>query len=357
MIYYSGKELFDRGYFLNFLKGPRGVGKTFLMKKRSTVRAVKKKSQFIWLRRYGTELDKDFRESFYRNIIKAANDPKAEMSEEDREELKDMHYQLEKNQIFASTKSYNGKDPIGYYYALSKTQAKKSVDYPIVNDVIFDEYIIKAKSTLHYLPNEFTTFMEFISTVTRLSRGKHVYCIGNNISFTDPYSLAFNMRPTKQRFTVYTNPANGKKNVCQEMYRNPEFENAMYNTEFGQIVQGTLYGAYAVENEALEDNLDFVAKKPPNALWRLGIRYCGVYIGFYLDMNEGRLYASRNYDRTSNRLYSLTREDHTLNTFLISNRKNMFMLRELASMFQHGDLYFEDVQLKTICLEMLQYIL
>lgn len=350
-IYYDGTDLLNRALFLNFIKGERGNGKTFYFKRRAIKRFITKKRQFIWLRRYKTEIDNAFRKSFLDDIIEASYNPDVVMSDSERKMWQTLKWKLSGNIITIND------ERAGYYYALSTTSGKKSTPYPKVDELIFDEYLLKPKTPYHYIPEEVTTFLEFVSTVCRLRDNFKAFCIGNNMSWSDPYSLYFGMKPTKQRFTKYRNPYNNIANVLMEITNCEAYRKRMYSTQFGQLVEGTQYGKYAIDNDSLTDNLDFIKPKSRNSYFRFAIRYNGMYIGFWLDQNEGRMYASRKYDKTSKRLYSLTREDHTLNTYLIVNRRNLFYLRELLLMFANGELYFEDFQVKNNCLEMLQYLI
>lgn len=337
---YNSRELTDRGYFMNFLKGTRGVGKTFHFKVKCVLSFLQTGEQFIWLRRYKTELKQDFCNSWFSDVLAACNDPDADLTEKQKRILASTNVELKNGNILINHKLG------GYYFALTQSLTKKSVAYPDVTRLIFDEYLIPRGSAYHYLQSEFIQFMELVSTIGRTRNNFHVFCIGNNLSWTDPYSIALGMRPTNKRFTPIKNPITGKANICMEMYYDPEFEKIMNDTAFGQIVMGTEYGDYAIKNISLDDNNDFIKPRSKDAELRFAIRYNGQYYGVWLDRKEGYIYFSRAYDKQSTHIYALTREDHTLNTYLVNNYRNCFMMKELRYMYANRAVYFEDYQVK-----------
>lgn len=348
---YSGQPLLERGYTINLIKGPRGPGKTFFYKKRGIMRGyADPNKKMIWLRRYKTELDAEFKEKFLKDIVEAANDPDSDFTNYERKLFRNPHIEFKHKQIF-----FNDKH-IGYFMPLAVTSGKKSNPFPDCSDIYFDEYLLHRKSQYHYLPDEFTTFMEFYSTVARARPNVRAYLIGNNMSWVDPYSIALGMRPTKTRFTAYTNPANGKANVLLEVYNDPEYTAAMYKTAIGEIVQGTAYGDYAFDNTALDANGEFIAQKTKDAVFRFAIRYQGQWIGFWRDQKLGYMFVNRSVDLSSPCCYSLTRDDHTLNTYLVTQRRSVYNLRELAAMYKYGAVRFADEQVKAIALDIFEYL-
>lgn len=337
---YDGTPVLDRGCPLNLLKGQRGVGKTFFYKKRGITRGYKDGKKFVWLRRYETEIDTKFRNDFLADIIKAANDPLSEFSDADRKLFHAPEYSLKNGDI-----TFNGKH-VGYYRALSKQAQNKSTSFHDVDDLYFDEYLIMPGSNLHYIPDEYSKFLELYSTIARTRPGFHAYLIGNNMSWADPYTLALRIKPTKDRFTKIKNPANNKTIALLEMYTDRQFADALYKTAFGQLVQGTQYGNYAIENESLTDNEDFIAQRSPTSYFRFALRYNGIYYGFWLDQQQGIMYVNTKCDHTSPNIYSLNRDDHTINTYLITHKRSIYVMRELATLYKTGNLYFDTVTTK-----------
>ena len=77
-----------------------------------------------------------------------------------------------------------------------------------------------------------------------------------------------------------------------EMDSATDFKNKVYETRFGKIIEGTTYGNYAVENEFLLDNDEYVEKKPNTAIYQLTLAYNGKYYGLYYDLVRQLMYCT-----------------------------------------------------------------
>lgn len=331
--YYSNGQLLSYHKLLNFLIGHRGVGKTYDFKKWAIKDFIKTGSQFVWVRRY-----------------------KAETKEQCTNEymLEDIRGCFPKNKLSMKGSETNGEiladgKVAGYYLTLSVSSKYKSRPFPRVDKIIFDEFLID-KSTYRYLKNEVVVFLDLIETIFRdRDNVKGVYCIGNNISFTNPYFLYFHILPFNQRFYK-------RDQVICENYKNQIYIENKKNTRFGKLIAGTQYEKYAVENNTLLDTDTFIAPRSPNAKFKFYVSYKSNKIGFWTDMNEGIMYACREYDPTTYAKYCLTKEDHEPNLFLIKNIKNTH-INDLKFMFQNGLLRFSDGQVKNLCYEILAYFI
>lgn len=74
-------------------------------------------------------------------------------------------------------------DPIGYVFSLAQSQRYKSISYPTVSTVVFDEFMSRAG----YLPNEFAQFTEILSTIIRQRDNVKVVMLGNTVNRYCPY--------------------------------------------------------------------------------------------------------------------------------------------------------------------------
>lgn len=76
-------------------------------------------------------------------------------------------------------------NPFAYRFALTDEEHKKGTGYPLITTILFDEFITRS----YYLPNEFITFMNILSTVIRLRDNAKIFMCANTIN---KYSLYFN---------------------------------------------------------------------------------------------------------------------------------------------------------------------
>ena len=74
-------------------------------------------------------------------------------------------------------------DPIGYVFSIAQSQRYKSISYPTVTTIVFDEFM----SRQGYLPNEFAQFTELLSTIIRQRENIRVILLGNTVNKYCPY--------------------------------------------------------------------------------------------------------------------------------------------------------------------------
>ena len=335
--WYDKGQLLSYKMFFNIVIGNRGGGKTYGFKTWAIDDFLKTGRQFVWLRRYGTEIEL-MRKSFFEDIAQK--------------------YPAHKFEIKGNKKAgkfYVDNKLMGFYFALSTSSIAKSSSYPLVDKIIFDEFLIMG-NTYKYLSEEVVLLLEFIETIFRNRENdpkaiqpRGVYLAGNNITIANPYFLYFNIKPFKQRFYI-----DKVKGLLVEQYSNKSFIETKKQSHIGKLTAGTTYAEYAIENKSYLDNDKFIAKKPSNASFNCAIDYKGKTYGFWLDYKNGNMYVNMQYDPDSYNHFSLTKEDHSINTFLIKNINNTY-LRNVVWLFRAGCMYFENQQIKAQAYEILSY--
>lgn len=244
--FYDFGPILSRNATYNFVVGARGVGKTYGAKKKAIKDFIKRGDQFIYLRRYNTEL-------------KGA---KTTLVADIQHEFPSHTFRLQGDELQA--KPANDDDAkwqtMAYFVALSKSQQKKSVSYPKVKTIIFDEFIID-RGAVHYMPNEAKAFNDFYSTVDRYKDKTKVFFLANTVSIMNPYFIDWDIRPKNDEewVTVY----NGF--ICAHFPRAEDFTAEVYETRFGQFINGTEYADYAVGSEFADNHDTLVAPKTPTA--------------------------------------------------------------------------------------------
>lgn len=335
--WYDKGPLLSYKMFFNMLVGNRGGGKTYGFKTWSIDDFLKTGKQFIWVRRYGTEID-EMRKTFFDDIIKK--------------------YPNHKFLCKGSKKSgkfYIDDKVCGFYFALTTSAIAKSSSYPNVDKIIFDEFLIIGK-TYHYLEDEVVLLLEFIETIFRdrendptAIQPRGVYLLGNNVTIANPYYLYFNVKPFKQRFYI-----DKSKELLVEQYTNKAFIEAKKQSRIGKLTANTTYAEYSIENKSYLDNDKFIASKPSKCTFNCAIDYKGKTYGFWLDYKQGNMYVNYQYDPDSLNHYSLTKDDHSINTFLVKNLNNTY-IKNIVWLFRAGCMYFENQQIKSQVYELLSY--
>lgn len=329
--YYNKDALFSYRAFLNFSISERGLGKTFSAKCWCVDDFKKNGKRFAWVRRYNSELSGDKKtktegcvKTFFKKLQK--------------------YYPKDKFKIKGNHAFINDKDA-GVFLSLSTSQSMKSVDFPDVNKIIFDEFIIQKNKALTYLGNEVTLFLDLISTIFRpitdengndTSKSK-VWLLANAITFANDYFYYFNIKPFHSHFYH-----DKKRGIVVEQCENKAYREAVRKTDFGKLIAGTDYEKFAIDNEYMLDNEEFIGRKSPNAQLYFNVRYDGNEWGIYAD--NYYVYVTWKVDRTRP-FYAFTNKDHKLDSLLIKSvRGTKFEI--LIRNYQMGLVKCENIMIK-----------
>lgn len=319
-IYYNGNTLLSKNALINFIIGERGNGKTYFFKKWAIKDFIKNKNEWIWLRRYDTEFD-DI--SLYFNDI--------------AHEFPNVEFKV------GSGKFYINGEVAGYYFPLSKHLTKKSIPYPNVNKIIFDEFIIP-KGNYHYLPKEVDVFFETVETIARL-RDVRCFLVANAVTEINPYFTYFNLK-LEGRFTR-------QGDILVEKTESADYREVKKDTRFGKVIAKTDYGKYAINNEFVNDNHDFIMKRTENAKILFNININGKLLGIWCDYKNGKLFASFKTD-TEQVTICFTTDDMKPNYLMLNSRSNN--LKVLKNAISYGYLYYESFKVKTYMLEVIKLL-
>jgi hypothetical protein len=228
--YYSLGSLLSHNGTYNFLVGARGLGKTFSSKKRAISNYLKNNEQFIYLRRYESEL-KVAKHTLFTDLV---------------DEFPGYEFRANGDALLIRQKPEDMQQKVkwdicGYAIALSKAQQKKSVSYHNVTLIVFDEFIIE-RGAVRYLPSEAKLFNDFYSTVDRYQDKTKVLFLANSISIMNPYFLEYDIKPSPNK--EWVKKYNGF--IVAHFPTAEAFANSVYKTKFGQFIKGTEYADYAV---------------------------------------------------------------------------------------------------------------
>lgn len=327
-MWYDKAQLLSHNKILNMVLSNRGGGKTFHFTRWGIDDFKKTGNQCVWVRRYQTEIDEMLLNGKFFDAVRE-------------------YYPGDELTIDGNLGMVNGEVAF-YFIALSTSRQLKSNNYPNVNKIIFDEFIID-KGRVQYLKSEVEVFLDLYETVARLRDNVRAVLLANSVTIVNPYFLFWNIKPdTRKRFTV-------QGQICVEFFTDADFIAAKKKTRFGELVYGTRYADYAIENQWLLDNNTFIAEKTEKAEFMLGMKYNGIMYGFWVDYREGLIFVNRQYDPSSYALYCLTREDHDTNTLLIKSLGENKRVQRIVFAFRNGLIRFEDMQVKNQFYEFIGY--
>ena len=322
-MWYSYNKVLSYNAMLNFILGERGVGKSYGIKKYVINRFKKKNRQFIYLRRYQTELDKSLKDNeFFKDIAK------------------DPDFKNDKFTIKGDKFLVNGKIA-GYAIPLSKASIFKSVPFPNVDIIIFDEFLID-NQTYKYLHDEPEKLLDFMETVGRL-RDIQTFMLGNSITIVNPYFDYFNISlPYNSDIKTFKNGLILINYIKNEVYREVK-----HNTKFGKLTEGTPYADYAIDNKMLLDNNNFIKKKSKTSKFFYSLLINNHKYGVWLDYDDGSMYICKSFNENNPVLIAFNTKDHNEMTILAKTKsvfwKNLIQHYELSKLFFENQLIKSDV--------------
>lgn len=330
-IYYDISNTLTYNALFYFIIGERGVGKTYSAKKFCIRRFLKTGEQFVYLRRYKTELSES-----------VGDEKEAKFFKKIKSEFPDHKFKVSGDKLYCDNKI------CGYALSLSTALILKSAEFDKVKTIIFDEFIIDGGSSYHYFRNEVEQFLEFYESIARL-RDVRVLFLANAISITNPYFTYFNI----------TLPY-GNKNIKTfkdgliliEYIKNLVYREVKKKSKFGRIIEGTKYSEYAIDNKFLRDNKSFIKKKDKKSKFFFIVVYNSIYYGVWRDFENGSIFISKDYDPKCPILFSFTPDDHNEKTIYTRFNNNGF-LKSIVENYRLGNLFFENQQIKNIFSELI----
>lgn len=334
-MYYELSKILSYNAFLNFLIGERGVGKTYSSSKFVTKQFIKKGYEFVYIRRYKTELSKSIPQ-FYEALNKNIG--------------LDLEPELKGHNLYTKGNKFYVDDKIaGYGLTLTTAQDFKSTNFSRVKYIIFDEFIIE-EGQKHYLKNEVENFLGLIETIARMN-DVVILMLGNAVTVTNPYFLYFDINlPYGNDIATYKDGL-----ILVQYMRNEAYREAKKVSKFGKLVDGTEYSSYAIDNNFRLDNKNFIEKKTGTSKIAFSFKYRENIYGVWFDYNEGKIFVSNDYD-PNGMMLSCTLEDHMPNTMLLSAAKNYNSFKQFIKNYQLGNVYFESIKIKNTTRELIKTI-
>ena len=235
---------------------------------------------------------------------------------------------------------------MGYTMALSTSNILKSTSFDGVTTIIFDEFIID-KGCYHYLQNEVEQLLDLVETVARL-RNIRVIFLGNAISITNPYFTYFNLSlPYNSDIKTFKDGL-----ILVNYIKNEQYRKVKHESNFGQLIEGTAYSKYAIDNEFLRDSKAFIKKKTKDCKHYFCLKYKNRMFGFWLDYKTSVIYVSYDYDPNCPIKYTVDTDDHDEQTVLLALRTSAYF-KSVINHYRMGLLCFENMQIKGLIMQIL----
>lgn len=317
MRYFDINKALSYNKLFTFIVGERGNGKTYGALNYVKQRKIKYDEEFIYLRRYKTELKK----------VNTLFDP--------------LNMNDEKNFIRESKgKFYINDEYFGFAHPLSTTNIQAGISTPKVQTIIFDEFLMK-QGVYRYLNNEVEDyFLHFWNTIDRY-RGVRVIFLANAYSSINPYFSYFNINLDEKQVYV-----DGDIMVyrCNEV----EYREAVSKTRSGELLKKTNYGKFAIDNEFKLDNYDFISEKTSDARFQCDLILDGKSCGVWRSPLTQNIFLCNKHGcyGEATRKYALSTNDLKGASIFVKNLKGIPELEYISRMYRYGKVFYEDLEIK-----------
>ena len=322
--WYSYNRLLSHNGFINVVLSGRGMGKSYASKKMIIDDFIKKGTQSVYVRRTKVELDKA-KKTFF-NDIKLA-------------------YPNREFKIDGDVGLMDG-DVIVHFIPLSTSNNLKSASYPNVSKIFFDEYIITQTSHSRYLKNEMILFYDLIETVFRKRTNTKVIIMSNAVSFVNPLFTDLNIEPNpNKRFQKFCDNL-----VVLELYSNENFVKEKLDTPFARLIANKEYGKYAIGNNVLEDNNEYIIPKKYDSIWsyHITLKNQDFIVAVWVDYVNDKYYVDKNVhtDSTTHNYHILKDDVSKGYNYLGAFRNKEWRIKHLKLAYSEGNVYYCSQEVK-----------
>ena len=173
--------------------GERSNGKTYSSLDYALDNYLKTGEQFAYIRRWGEDIRKKQLSQLF-----AAHAENGQISRLSKLEWTGMDYTSGKFRLTKADgegKLIVAEDICGYAFDLNAMEHYKSISFPRVTTIIFDEFL----SRTGYLPNEFILFTNVISTIVRQRNNVKIIMLGNTVNKSCPYFTEMGLSHVKEQ--------------------------------------------------------------------------------------------------------------------------------------------------------------
>lgn len=180
--YYSMKNLLSKGCVYNVMIGERSNGKTFQVHDYSLEDYKENGNQLGLIRRWDTDFTGKRGQTMFDGIVNEGRVKYYFGDKWDGITYYSSRWFLSKFDRILGKKILDDT-PFAYGFAINTAEHDKSTSYPKIKTVFFDEFLTRNG----YIPDEFITFQNIISTIVRDRNDVKIFMAGNTVNKYCPY--------------------------------------------------------------------------------------------------------------------------------------------------------------------------
>ena len=317
----------------NFINGERSIGKSYTTQKFIIKRALERGQEFVYIVRTQDEKKKKILETAFEKVTQKVFGNI------------DFNYSTEEMwQEYENEDGLKEHKTLGYCIALTEYIKIKKRSFPNVKYIMFDEYMLEENQVISYVNgwNEPDLFLSIYHTIDRESDRVICFLLGNNTSFYNPYHMhkAFNI-PHINKGQIW----HSENVLFQWATSTAELKKEKAKSKFVKMIESTKYGDFSVNGQYVDDNTEFVEKRPANTLHNFSFSDNNETYGVWCSKEKGKIYVSDKYDPSCKLNFAFNLNDHKENT-LLTKDKNNTLLKWFAKNFKMGNVKFETMEIK-----------
>lgn len=191
--YYSLKNILSKNAQYNMIIGERSNGKTYACLYYGLKEYVNTGKTMALIRRW----KEDFRGKRGQHMFDAlvSNNAVSKLTKDQYKTVVYYNGQWWLANFDEKTQTYiKDSQPFCYGFSLSDVEHDKSISYPTVTTIVFDEFLTRG----YYLQDEFILFMNTLSTIIRQRDDVKIFMLGNTVNKYCPYFNEMGLSHIKQ---------------------------------------------------------------------------------------------------------------------------------------------------------------
>lgn len=193
ILYYSLDDILSRKAQYNVIIGERSNGKTYAVLKHGLENYVKTGKQLAIVRRYVEDIRGKRGSQFFEalnsnNVVSDLTKGRYTFVKHVNRKFYLAYYDEDLNKDILDNR------PCAFSFALNEMEHDKSTSYPDVTTIMFDEFLTRDR----YLRDEFTVFMNVVSTIVRLRDDVTIFMLANTVNKYSPYFEEMGLRHINQ---------------------------------------------------------------------------------------------------------------------------------------------------------------
>lgn len=346
-LYYNPEQVIRSGKFINFILSTRSKGKTFAFSRYCIKKFIEDGSQFIYMRRFVDECDlgcstffDEVSEKFPGHTFKLGS---FEVNEAKKERGQKIGLKI-------TTFLIDGK-VAGYGVPLQRVGKVKSVKFTNVKTLFFDEFLPDTNQFLGGIQNSLKDpflFFSFVSTVARgggevFRSDLRCFLTANTISIANPYFIYCNLTHLIRPESKLIKTDDG---YLIQIIKDKGIMNEVLKSEAGRAIARTAYFNYAYKGEFSDDSRNLIGKPASMGWYVMTVIVDGKVYGIRECPDDGVIYISKNSEDSCNRIYTLTKKDHSVNTIMLQRFGADPDTKRIKKEYQNGNCLFDSFETK-----------